>query len=311
MTTLPFFCNSLFNDTTIEFDTVRKAMLIVEQLDDRPIEGVEVRDARSATATELELVHDPAYVAAVRDGDPWDLAESNGIGWDEGLFAAVCASTGGVRDAVLWAWRNQRHAGAGSSGLHHAKYDRGDGFCTFNGLVVAARAALADGAERVLIVDLDAHCGGGTASLIEHVDGIEQIDVSVSSFDWYAGRTDARLWYTDGSNYLNVVREALATVESPETVDVVLYNAGVDVHELAGGVRNITAEVVRDRERLVFEWANRYGLPVAFVFAGGYSGFGLELDDVIGLHTLTIEAARDAQAAIEVPRQRYRPVANG
>jgi len=310
MNILPFFCSSLFNDTEVDYDTVRKAALIVDALRDHPVPGVELRDAVPVTATELELVHDPAYVAAVRDGDPGDLAESNGIGWDDGLFGAVCASTGGVRDAALWAWRNQRHAGAGSSGLHHAKYDRGDGFCTFNGLVVAARAALADGARRVLIIDLDAHCGGGTASLIEHVDGIEQIDVSVNTFDWYVGRPDARLWHTDGSRFLDVVREALDTVESPETIDLVLYNAGVDIHELAGGVRNITNATIDDRDRMVFEWANRHQLPVAFVFAGGYSGFGLELHDVIDLHQITIAAARDAQAAVEVPRQRYRPVAS-
>ena len=31
-----------------------------------------------------------------------------------------------------------RVAGSLSSGLHHARADRGNGFCTFNGLVVAS-----------------------------------------------------------------------------------------------------------------------------------------------------------------------------
>jgi acetoin utilization deacetylase AcuC-like enzyme len=296
MTTLPFFCHPDFNATSIEFDTVRKAALAVESLLLRPIPGVELRDSNPVRLAELELVHDPAYVAAVRDGEPSHLAESNGIGWDEGLFAAVCASTGGARDAALWAWRNRRHAGAGSSGLHHARYERGSGFCTFNGLVVAARAALADGAKRVLIVDLDAHCGGGTASLIEHVDGIEQIDVSVDRFDHYRSRPDARLWMAEASDYLDMVREALASVTSPETVDVVLYNAGMDPHEFAGGARGVSTSMLAERDRLMFQWANEHGLPVAFVFAGGYEGYGLTLDQVVDLHRLTIEAARDAQS---------------
>ena len=300
MTTLPFFCHPDFNNTDIDFDTVRKAALAYESLHTHPIDGVQIFPAAAATFDELSLVHDPAYVAAVRDGDPWHLAESNGIGWDEGLFAAVCASTGGARDAVLWALRNRRHAGAGSSGLHHAKYEGGDGYCTFNGLVVAAKAALADGARRVLIVDLDAHCGGGTASLIEHVEGIEQIDVSVSWFDRYDSRPDARLWLAEGSDYLDSIEAALASVENPESVDVVIYNAGVDPHELAGGVRGISAATLAQRDRRVFQWADEHGLPVAFVFAGGYEGFGLTLEQVIDLHRLTIEAARDAQAALDL-----------
>jgi acetoin utilization deacetylase AcuC-like enzyme len=297
MAQLPFFCHPDFNATTIEFDTVRKAALAIESLHQRPIEGVERRDASRTTIAELVLVHDPAYVNAVRTGEPWELAESNGIGWDDGLFDAVSASTGGARDAVLWALRHRRHAGAGSSGLHHARYERGVGFCTFNGLVVAAHAALADGAQRVLIVDLDAHCGGGTASLIEHVDGIEQIDVSVSRFDHYTSRPDARLWMAEGHDYLDKVAEALAWVDEPGSVDVVVYNAGMDPHELAGGIRGITTDVLAERERMVFQWAGEHRLPVAFVFAGGYEGYGLSLDQVIDLHRLTIEAARDARAA--------------
>src|SRR6185436_4745019 len=42
----------------------------------------------------------------------------------------------------------------------------GEGFCTFNGLVVAADALMAAGeVTRVGIVDLDLHYGNGTASL--------------------------------------------------------------------------------------------------------------------------------------------------
>jgi len=295
MTTLPFFCHPDFNATGIEFDTLRKAAAVVQSLHQRPIDGVEFHQSTPATFAELELVHDPAYVVAVRDGEPWDLAESNGIGWDDGLFDAVSASTGGARDAALWALRNRRHAGAGSSGLHHARYEGGNGFCTFNGLVVAARAALAAGAQRVLIVDFDAHCGGGTASLIEHVDGIEQIDVSVNTFDHYRSRPDAQLWMANSSNYLEIVDQALAAVEAPDTVDLVLYNAGMDPHQLAGGVHGLTTGMLAAREERLFSWAHHHKLPVAFVFAGGYTDYGLTMDQVVDLHRLTIDAALAAR----------------
>jgi len=41
------------------------------------------------------------------------------------------------------------------------------GYCTFNGLVIAAREALMSGVSKVLIIDGDAHYGDGTDSCVE------------------------------------------------------------------------------------------------------------------------------------------------
>jgi acetoin utilization deacetylase AcuC-like enzyme len=45
---------------------------------------------------------------------------------------------------------------------HHAEPGRAMGFCIFNNVYIAAQDALANGAERVLVVDYDAHHGNGT-----------------------------------------------------------------------------------------------------------------------------------------------------
>ena len=45
---------------------------------------------------------------------------------------------------------------------HHAEPDRAMGFCIFNNIAVAAKDAFAQGIERVLVVDYDAHHGNGT-----------------------------------------------------------------------------------------------------------------------------------------------------
>lgn len=289
--TYPLFAASAFNATGIEVDPLRKALAVIESLTLRPIDGIHVTEATPVTVAELSAVHDPSYVEAVLTGEPWHLAESNGVGWDEGLFTAVCASTGGARDAALAALASGRVAGSASSGLHHARYERGAGYCTFNGLVVAAHAALGAGARRVLILDLDAHCGGGTASLIEDLPGVEQIDVSVNTFDHYRSRPDARLWITDGPGYTTAVNQALEAIDTPEDVDLLIYNAGMDPHQQAGGVHGLTTDILAAREERVFTWAHQHGLPVAFVFAGGYTGFGFTMDKVVDLHRLTLTAA--------------------
>ena len=66
--------------------------------------------------------------------------------------------------------------------------------------------------------------------------------------------------------------------------------------ERGGGLRGITAELLAERERTVFEWARRRGVGVAFVLAGGYEGGELGRADLIDLHRLTIQEAAAGQA---------------
>ena len=188
-----------------------------------------------------------------------------------------------------------------SSGLHHAAYGHGEGFCTFNGLVLAARAALAAGAKAVLILDLDAHCGGGTASLIAGEPRIQQIDVAVSSFDSYPDTEQARLaLVTAWAEYLPTIRQALDSVDRRRgAFDLCLYNAGMDPSENCsiGGLTGITQDILAERERIVFEWSVDRQLPIAFVFAGGYIGARMDKPELVALHRLTLSAACQASLA--------------
>jgi acetoin utilization deacetylase AcuC-like enzyme len=45
---------------------------------------------------------------------------------------------------------------------HHAEPDHVMGFCIFNNIAIVAREALANGMERVMVIDYDAHHGNGT-----------------------------------------------------------------------------------------------------------------------------------------------------
>jgi hypothetical protein len=200
-----------------QFDTTRKAGWIAESLARVAIPGVETVEPRPLTEQALAMVHDAEYIAAVRTGQPSGLAQSQGFAWGPGLFPAVCASNGGMVAAALEALRHGV-SGSLSSGLHHAKRARGAGYCTFNGLVIAARSALEAGAGLVLILDLDAHCGGGTASLIQGEPAIRQMDISVSAFDRYDSDTNSTLVMVDRSaEYLETIdcclRESI--LESP------------------------------------------------------------------------------------------------
>ena len=129
------------------FETTRKAQWIADSLGSVPIGGIELVSPSSLSYDQLVQVHDPAYVRAVETGVPRSLAESQGFRWDAGLWPMVCASNGGAVAAALAALQTDV-AGSLSSGLHHARREHGAGFCTFNGLAIAAREALAVGACR-------------------------------------------------------------------------------------------------------------------------------------------------------------------
>ncbi len=73
-----------------------------------------------------------------------------------------------------------------AGGTHHAFADRGEGFCLFNDIAVAAAAAIAEfGLERILIIDLDVHQVGLAASL--HLS-LNRIDASIRIYSCLQGR---------------------------------------------------------------------------------------------------------------------------
>lgn len=301
------YFDSRYVGSAHSFDTTKKAALVAEASETMP--GVTLKSPRAATQRELAMIHDPRYVRAVLTGKGPNKS-SAGFPWDPGYAEAVAASTGGVVEAALTALR-EGASGSLSSGLHHADSGRGAGFCTFNGLALAAKIALGDRpkgekrrrwikprCKKVLILDLDAHCGGGTFDIIKGDARIWQIDISVCGFDGYEGYEGQ----DPERHHLHVVREAedylpLLELEleraAEEEFDLVLYNAGMDPHEdcSLGGLSGITSDVIRLRERMVFDWARARGIPVAFVLAGGYTGYGMWEEKLTALHQMTVAAA--------------------
>lgn len=279
------------------FDTTRKAKMVADSLVDVPITGVELVEPGPLTFEQVSRVHDPAYVRAVETGNPRALAESQGFPWDPGLWEMVSASNGGAVDASLEAMRSGT-SGSLSSGLHHARRNRGAGFCTFNGLAIAARAAVSSGAQAVLVLDLDAHCGGGTASLVAGEVRIRQLDISTNGFDAYDSTEQARLRIVNNaSDYLPAIEHELSVLAAEgQKFPLCLYNAGADPFEGCdiGGLAGVTEAMLAARDRLVFDWCRERGISVAFVLAGGYVGPRLSPDTLVRLHRATIAAAVSA-----------------
>jgi acetoin utilization deacetylase AcuC-like enzyme len=289
------FYSPSYADAGFAFDTTRKGRSVAESLIEEPIAGIEVASPPPLTIEEAGRTHAPAYVRAIASGHPRQLAESQGFPWDIGLWPAVAASNGGMVAAAVTALQ-EGAAGSLSTGLHHARYGAGHGFCTRNGLVIAARAAHAAGAGNVLILDLDAHCGGGTAAMINAFDEpMWQLDVSTNRFDDYEP-TDRCIRHVveAAERYLDEISYGLERAwQAWPKFGLCIYNAGMDPFEKCdrGGLGGIDRAMLAEQERMVFRWCHEHQLPIAFSLAGGYLGPHLDRGQLIDLHRLTLSAA--------------------
>jgi acetoin utilization protein AcuC len=133
---------------------------------DRP--DVTVTVPVPAETAELELVHDAAYVDAVRQAGRDGLPNGRfGLGTpDNPVFAGMHEASALVAGATLAAaravWRGETGHGVNiAGGLHHAMRDHASGFCVYNDCALAIRRLLDGGVSRVAYVDIDVHHGDG------------------------------------------------------------------------------------------------------------------------------------------------------
>ena len=97
--------------------------------------SIEIVEPQPVTPEELALAHDPAYVQAVLS-----CQELNGFGNTlASVAAALPWTTGSLVSAVRHVLAHGGVACSPTSGFHHARYNGAYGFCTFNGLIVAAQ----------------------------------------------------------------------------------------------------------------------------------------------------------------------------
>src|ERR1700735_2146742 len=149
--------------------------------------GVTVAAPGPASDADLELVHDPQYIAAVRQagrraqGDaraaagaggppaagPPSAARLFGLGTEDdpvfpGMHEASALVAGATLAAARAVWSGSASHGASiAGGLHHAMAGHASGFCVYNDPAIAIAWLLARGAERIAYVDMDVHHGDG------------------------------------------------------------------------------------------------------------------------------------------------------
>jgi acetoin utilization deacetylase AcuC-like enzyme len=284
---------------------MRKFQLVADGLAKRT--GVRVEAPAPVGAEDLGRVHTAAYLEAVRSGEPRELAESQKLPWSPALWPSVLLTNGGARAAAESALEDGV-AAAVASGFHHAHADHGEGFCTFNGLVVAAEVLRAAGRVRsVAVLDLDLHYGNGTASLCATRPWL--FNCSIYGNDYWQNkpyRDVETVRHPDGPNHVSfalpngsgrstllaALEKGCAAILAWGRPDLVLYQAGADPYrEDPYSPLDLDHADLRERDLRVFQWARREGLPLAWVLAGGYTP---DVSKVVEVHLGTFDAAAAA-----------------
>ncbi|MFM5397250.1 histone deacetylase [Aeromonas veronii] len=259
------------------------------------VQGYPLGEAPSATREQICRIHDADYVAAALSGQLEDRAiRKIGFPWSPMLIERTLRSVG----ATVAASRHALEQGCGlqiSGGYHHAHRDHGSGFCLFNDLVIAAQACLDEGhCEQVLIVDLDVHQGDGSAALCAERRDIITLSLH-GEHNFPHNKTTSHLDFPLPSSmaddaYLTTLQQALSLALRLYSPDLILYQAGVDVHHADElGYLSLSDEGVRLRDAMVFDCAIQHGLPIAAVPGGGYRR---DWQQLIPLHMSLFEAAR-------------------
>jgi histone deacetylase 11 len=254
---------------------------------------------RPATRGELLKLHSPEYLDSLRRSAQ--------------IASIVEVSVARRLPAWLLDWRvllPMRYAAAGTvlaarlavehgvainlgGGFHHASAGSGDGFCVYADIPLAARVVHDEGlAGNVLVVDLDAHQGNGTAATIRSWPWAFILDVFQDSlFPAEKEPEDFPIPLpagTAGGEYLDIVRDHLPSALDRVRPGLVIYNAGSDpfIDDPLAGL-GLSMTELAERDLLVVDLARQRSIPVAMVLSGGYStvSWKIHADGIEGILT--------------------------
>lgn len=267
-----------------------RARIIAERI----IDPAGLHEAPAASWEELCLVHTAAYVDAIATGTVGrDIQRRIGFPWSPAMVERSRRSVG----ATIAAARTAREDGVSANlagGTHHAFADRGEGYCVFNDVAVAARVLQRDRlARRIAIVDLDVHQGNGTAAIFQGDDEVFTFSMhGEKNFPFRKETSDLDVALPDGTGndgYLSALREHLPAILNAHRPDFVFYLAGADPYEGDRlGRLKLTINGLQERDTIVFDACRRAGLPIAVTMSGGYA---TDVEAIVGIHANTIRIA--------------------
>ncbi|MBM7692920.1 acetoin utilization protein AcuC [Peribacillus deserti] len=254
--------------------------------------------SRKATDEELELVHDPEYVNAVKLAGqgllPAEKAQNYGLGTEDtpifpGMHDASAYLVGGTLTAVDQVMIGKaEHALNLGGGLHHGFRGKASGFCVYNDSSVAIKYLQEKYGARVLYIDTDAHHGDGVQWTF--YDDPDVCTLSIHETGRYlfpgTGNVNERGQgkgygysfnipldaFTEDESWLDAYQKSFTEVCEFFKPDVILTQNGTDAHYYDPLTHlSATMKVYREIPKLAHKLAHQYcGGKWIAVGGGGY-----------------------------------------
>lgn len=276
-----------------KFRALRQQLSMLGFDDDPLIDWITPQTPSSA---QLLRAHTPEYLQTfyLGDSDP-KARKRSGFDWSPQLVERTLLEVGGTL-ATLRAALETGIACNTAGGTHHAYPNAASGYCLLNDLAVAAHEAIAvHGIKNILIIDCDVHQGDGTAFAFQNdprvftcsIHGVDNFPFTKRSSD----RDIALPRGTDDLAYQAVLEREIPALLDQVRPELVLYDAGADVH--AGdrlGHFELSLEGIYRRDLFVLKQCRQRDIPVAAVIGGGYDR---DLNALAERHAQLFLAARE------------------
>ena len=247
---------------------------------------------RIATEEEVEWVHTPEYIAAVRSlsvglatvrPERFGFSDRGDNPVYPGMYDAALLSSGATLVAAELVAGNQVDVAFSiAGGLHHAAPTHASGFCIFNDPALAIRYFLEQG-KRVAYVDVDAHHGDGVQDVFYQDDRVLTISMHESGqylfpgtgFTSESGAGDGVGYsvniplypYSEDDLYLWAFREVALPLLRAFAPDVLVTQLGIDSYH-SDPITHLQL-TSRGYVQVIREFAG-LGLPWLALGGGGY-----------------------------------------
>ncbi len=168
------------------------------------------------------------------------------------------------------------------AGAHHARHDFGSGFCVINDIAICAKKLIKEKkAKKVLILDLDAHFGDGTAEICSKESDIYTYSIHQKN-QWpfftnlpiIFSDKDVHLDNCSGKYYLNALYSSLKDVFFENNFDFCIVVDGADVWEFdeikSSQDIKLTEKEVLERDLMVYDFLTKNSVKNLWLMSGGY-----------------------------------------
>lgn len=319
MHTIPVFYQPQMMGTTKSFSpSSQKPQQVINDWGNTFEHYIELHNFPGFKKENFYTCHDKHYVDGIFNG-----SIANGFDEYDGEFANSLTYTSASLYYAAQYLKNNNSPVAVSptSGFHHASYNKANGYCTFNGLMLTAMMLHQNNDfKKIGIIDFDMHYGNGTDDIIKKLSLDYIVHYTAGKkYDLYHPLLEkikpiikpVYTWFVTNKNGAprnakkpkNFRKKLLGNkgvkfmenlpiiLQGFSNCDLIIYQAGADQHENDpyGGL--LSYEQMIKRDKMVFEFSKTHNIPVVWNLAGGYQrDSNGTIEPVLKCHRNTMKA---------------------